>query len=137
MAVIEELVRGEENGSLSFGNYELASKTKKSDFEFKGDVYKVKTFKEITRLEKNEAFVFESTPGTAVTGFIQKANGVEFSVEGPETAQVIIGLEDEKEYDVYLDGVQVDRLKTNLGGKLAINIELGSAPVKVKIVKES
>ena len=29
MAVIDELIREEENGSISFGNHELTSKTKK------------------------------------------------------------------------------------------------------------
>ena len=53
MAVIEELIRKGENGTLEFGNYKLDAKTKLSDFEFQGDLYKVKTFKEITKLEKN------------------------------------------------------------------------------------
>ncbi len=48
MAVVEELIRKEEDGTLSFGNFELDTKKKLSDFEFEGDLYKVKTFKEIT-----------------------------------------------------------------------------------------
>ncbi|MCR5742649.1 MAG: endosialidase [Lachnospiraceae bacterium] len=136
MSVVKELIKVADNGGLSFGNFELEQKTKKSDFEFKGDIYKVKTFRDITRLEKNELFVYESEPGTAVSDFVMKADGVEFVVEGPETAQVIVGLEESTDYDVYIDGVQVDKLTTNLGGKLAVNVELGSKPVKVKIVKE-
>ena len=134
MGIIKELIKAQGNG-LSFGNYELAQKTKKSDFSFAGDIYKVKTFKDITRLEKNELLVYESEPGTAVTDFVMKADGVEFRVEGPKTAQIILGLEEEAEYDVYLGDVQVDRLRTNLGGKLSINVELGGKPVKVKVVK--
>ena len=53
MATIKELIRIEKSGGISFGNYELAAKTKRSDFEYNGDLYKVKTFKEITKLEKN------------------------------------------------------------------------------------
>ena len=49
MAVVKELIRTEENQSISFGNYELPQKSKVSDFEFQGDIYKVKTFKEITK----------------------------------------------------------------------------------------
>ena len=134
MGIIKELIKAQDNG-LSFGNYELAQKTKKSDFSFAGDIYKVKTFKDITRLEKNELLVYESEPGTAVTDFVMKADGVEFRVEGPKTAQIILGLEEEAEYDVYLGDVQVDRLRTNLGGKLSINVELRGKPVKVKVVK--
>ena len=51
MAVIKELIRKENNGSISFGNYELPQKTKLADFEVNGDLYKVKTFKEITKLD--------------------------------------------------------------------------------------
>lgn len=53
MSVVKELIRTEADGGISFGDYELAAKAKKSDFEHRGDLYKVKTFKEITKLEKN------------------------------------------------------------------------------------
>ena len=43
---------------------------------------KVKTFKEITKLEKNGMFVYESVPGTSVYNFVETADGVEFTVEG-------------------------------------------------------
>ena len=43
MAVIEALIQKEENGTLSFGNYDLETKTKLSDFEDNGDLYKIKT----------------------------------------------------------------------------------------------
>lgn len=66
MSVVKELIRTEENGKISFGNYELAQKSKVSDFEYNGDIYKVKTYKEITKLERNGMFVYESVPGTTV-----------------------------------------------------------------------
>ena len=50
MAAISELIRIENNGKLSFGDYTLASKAKLDNFEKDGDIYKVKTFKEITKL---------------------------------------------------------------------------------------
>ena len=62
MAAISELIRIENNGKLSFGDYTLASKAKLDNFEKDGDIYKVKTFKEITKLEKNGLFVYESIP---------------------------------------------------------------------------
>ena len=43
MAVISELIRTEENGKLSFGDYTLAAKAKLDNFEKDGDIYKVKT----------------------------------------------------------------------------------------------
>lgn len=134
MAVVKELLRVDQD-ALSFGNYELTAKTKKEDFEWKGDIYKVKTFCEITKLEKNGLFAYESVPGTTVSNFTEQAKGVDFSVEGPETAQVIIGLEEDCEYDVFLNDVQVDRLRTNVGGKLTLNVELENNPVHVRVVK--
>ena len=36
MGVVEELIRKDADGTLSFGNYLLDTKTKKSDFAFEG-----------------------------------------------------------------------------------------------------
>ena len=136
MAVIEALIQKEENGTLSFGNYELETKTKLSDFECNGDLYKIKTFKEITKLEKNGLFVYESVPGTAVHGLSETDKGVEFKVEAKEDAQITLELEAEKEYKVYIDGTNVGKMKTNLGGKLNLSVELSpEEEVSVKIVK--
>lgn len=52
MAIVKELLRTEEDGRLSFGDYTLASKTKLDNFEFEGDLYKVKTFSEINKIRK-------------------------------------------------------------------------------------
>lgn len=128
MAVINELIK-EENGALSFGNYELDSKTKLDGFEFKGDKYKVKTFKEITKLEKNGSFVYESVPGTAVHEFKASEAAVEFSVEGLEDSQITLELEAGKEYVTVIDGNSAGSVKTNLGGKLNLSVELNAGQV--------
>lgn len=136
MAVVEELLRTEADGALSFGNHKLDAKAKVEDFEHAGDLFKVKTYKSITKLEKNGMFAYESVPGTSVTHFVEEENGVNFRVEGEEDAQIIVGLEDNTEYDVFIDGTNIGRMKTNLGGKLNISIELaGAGEVAVKIIK--
>lgn len=81
MGVVEELIRKDADGTLSFGNYLLDTKTKKSDFAFEGATYKIKTFKEITKLEKNGTLVYESVPGSTVTKFKGNPDVVEFEVE--------------------------------------------------------
>jgi hypothetical protein len=124
VAVISELIREEENGALSFGNYELKEKTKQDGFKYNGDSYKIKTFYEITKLEKNGAFVYESVPGTAVHDFRATDKKVVFSVEGDKDAQITLELEPEKEYKVHVNEVYVGKMKTNLGGKLSISVEL-------------
>ncbi len=124
MAVIKELIRKESDGTLSFGNYEFDTKQKLSDFEFEGDLYKVKTFKEITKLEKNGLFVYESVPGTVVTGLKVTDDETIFSVEGLEDASITLELEPETEYKVYVDGTNIGKMKTNLGGKLVLSIEI-------------
>ena len=136
MAVISELIRSESNGSISFGDYTLNAKSKLDNFEHGGDVYKVKTFKEITKLERNGMFVYESVPGTAVTGFDAKNSGVEFQVSGSEDAEITVGLEEETNYEVSVGGVSVGQMKTNLGGKLTMSVELESEEnVTVKVTR--
>ena len=71
MPVIEELIKVEKDGSISFGNYELDTKAKLDNFDVNGDIYKVKTFNEITKLEENGNFVYESVPGSTVTDLLQ------------------------------------------------------------------
>ena len=122
MAVVEELIRIEENGTISFGNYKLEEKSKKSDFEFKGDLYKVKTCKEITKLERNGLFVYESVPGTAVNSFKVENGGVSFEVESDQNAQITVELEESTEYVMYLDGVNAGSMTTNLSGKLSLSV---------------
>ena len=123
MSVVNELINAQ-GESLEFGNYELGAKTKKDGFEFQGDIYKIKTFNEITKLEKNGMFVYESVPGTAVNHFQAGDTSVQFSVEGEKDAQITIQLEDEREYEVYVDGVSVGGMKTNVSGKLVLSVEL-------------
>lgn len=136
MSVIKELIRTEAGGGISFGNYELSTKSKLSDFEYEGDMYKVKTFKEITKLERNGMFVYESVPGTAVTDLKILENGITFTVEGAEDAQITVEMEEDTEYKVVLDGVNVGHMTTNLGGKLSFSVELEQAEqVEVQVLR--
>ena len=50
MAVVEGLIRIEDNGTISFGNYLLDTKSKLDNVEYNGDIYKVKTYCDITKL---------------------------------------------------------------------------------------
>ena len=136
MAVVKELIRTEENGGISFGNYELPAKSKVSDFPYQGDVYKVKTFKEITKLERNGMFVYESVPGTAVFSLEQDGSSMSFEVEGPEDAQITVEMEADTEYSISIDDEDACKMKTNLGGKLSFSAELeGDKAVYVEIKK--
>lgn len=136
MATVQELLRAEENGAISFGNHKLAAKAKVEDFEHAGDLLKVKTYNEITKLEKNGMFLYESVPGTSVVNFVETAVGVEFTVEGDVDAQLTIGLLEDTEYEVCVAGNSIGRMSTGLSGKLSLSVELaGAGEVAVKIVK--
>ena len=115
MAVVEELLRAESDRMISFGNHKLAAKAK---------------------LEKNGMFAYESEPGTSVNRFEETENGLTFTVEGDEDAQITVGLEEDTVYKVFVNGANVGEMKTNLSGKLSISVELASVgAVEVKIVK--
>ena len=137
MAAIKELLRTEADNTLSFGDYTLNAKAKVEDYEFAGNLYKVKTFKEITKLERNGMFVYESVPGTAVMDFEETADTVTFTVEGPEDAQITLGLEEETEYEIGIAGAVAGTMKTNLGGKLSLSVELeGVDSVDIKVSRK-
>ena len=135
MGVIDELIR-EDNNTVSFGNYELATKSKVEDFLHLGDLYKVKTFNEITKLEKNGMFLYESVPGTAVFDFEESDDGITFKVEGNKDAQITVGLAESTEYKVNVAGHDMGVMKSNISGKLSISVELQDAgTVEVSILK--
>ena len=137
MAVVDELIRQETNGSISFGNQKLETKEKVDNFEHDGDLYKVKTFKTMTKLERNGLFVYESVPGTSVLDFSENEKGVSFLVEGDEDAQITVGLTEDTEYVVYVADQNIGKMKTGLGGKLNLSVELaGAGEVKVDIVSK-
>jgi hypothetical protein len=136
MAAVKELLRVENDGTLSFGDYTLAAKTKLDGVEFQGDLYKVKTFQEITKLEKNGMFVYESVPGTAVENFAVSEEGVSFKVFGAAHAQFTIGLAEASQYEVYVNGASVGQMSTNLSGKLSASVDMDAEEgVEVKIEK--
>ena len=136
MSVVEELIRKEDNGTLSFGNYLLDTKTKKADFPFEGASYKIKTFNEITRLEKNGTMVYESDPGSAVTNFRGNKEVAEFEVEAAGDISFTLEMEPSTEYKLVVNGVSAGRIPTNLGGKLNASLELDDgSKASVKVIK--
>lgn len=130
MARVEELLRTEKDGTISFGDYTLASKTKLDNFEFEGDLYKVKTFSEITKLERNGMFVYESVPGSAVENFKATDTEVNFQISAPEDVNFTLELQPESEYEVLIGGAPAGKMNTNLSGKLSVSVELGEMRVR-------
>ena len=136
MAVVDGLIRIEDDGTISFGNYLLDTKTKLDNVEYNGDIYKVKTFKEITKLERNGMFVYESVPGTAVNNFSMEDGVVTMTVEGSEDPQITLELEPSTEYKVYVDGINIGSMTTNISGKLVLSVTLGGGnAARVEVIK--
>ncbi len=135
MSVVKDLLHSEQDGSLSFGNHELGAKEKVEGFKYHNKVLKVKTYKDITKLEADGELVYESVPGTSVNELTLTDDGMRFKVEGAVDAQITVGLEPDAEYEVYVSGSDAGKMKTNLGGKLSVSVELegcGVVPVEIK-----
>ena len=135
MGVIEELIRLENDNTLSFGNYLMDTKKKILDFEVDGDLYKVKTFREITKLEKNGKLLLESVPGATLHNFSLTEKKVKFLVESNEDVQILMELEAEREYKFIVDDVNIGKVKSNISGKINFSIEIKGQPVKVELEK--
>ena len=136
MSVVEALLYEGTNGSISFGDYTLAEKSKVENYEFSGDLLKVKTYQKITKLEKNDLFLYESVPGTTVKDFNEKEEGISFLVEGYQDTQITVGLLEETEYKVFIDNQQVGIMNTHLSGKINISIELEEGKVALVEIKK-
>ena len=92
---------------------------------------------DITRLEKNETFAYESTPGTVVTDYKETEDTLSFIVNGFQDTQIIVAVEDDTEYQVSVDDAVIENYETNLSGKIVISLELEPGCVKkVQICKK-
>ena len=90
----------------------------------------------MTKLEKNGLFLFESVPGTDVTDFEENENGMFFKVESDKDAQITVGLEENTDYDIEIDGKSIGKIKSNTSGKVSFSVELTAGDKKdVKIIK--
>ena len=59
-------------------------------------------------------------------------------MEGPEDAQITLELSEETEYEITIDGKSAGTMKTNLGGKLSLSVELeGADAVDIKVENEN
>lgn len=123
MAVVNEIIRVENDGALSFGNYELREKTKVIDFEVDGRLYKAKTFFEVTKLKRDGALVYESIPGTAVHNFKITDKDISFLVEGQGSSQITLELESNTEYKLTISDVIVGNVKSTSSGKLSFSVD--------------
>lgn len=136
MAAVSELIRKENGNVISFGDHTLDAKAKVEDFDVEGNLYKVKTFKDLTKLERDGLFVYESEPGTSVNNFEVSSGGVSFTVCGDKDAMITVGLKEDTEYNVNIAGKDIGKIRTNLGGKLSISVELeGKGEINVKVVE--
>ncbi len=135
MAGIQELIRVEQGNMISFGNHVMDSKRKIQDFEVEGDIYKVKTYSAMTKLEKNGRLLFESVPGTTVYNMTVDEDGMSFEVEGEDDAQITVELEADQEYKIFIEGVQVGKMTTNLSGKISFSADFATGNQKVDVKK--
>lgn len=124
MTANNTILQANDDGTLGFGNYTLAHKTKRDDFELAGDIYKVKTFKEMTKLEKNGMFVYESVPGSQVESFKMEVLETSFLLSALEDVQCILELEPNQSYEILIEGLSIGHMTTNVSGKLVISVEL-------------
>ena len=125
------------DGKLCFGDYSLAEKAKLDGFSHGGNIYKVKTFRELTKLERDGMFVSESEPGSRVCDFEQKKDGISFDVTGEQDAMITVGLKEDTSYEVFENGNSVGTMKTNLGGKLSLSVALSPDQKTTILIKES
>ena len=111
-------------------------KSRLSDsLEVAGNLYKVKTYKDITKLEKNGKMLLETVPGATIHNFDMGAKNIEFSVESDDDVQITMELEPEKDYKLLVDDVLVGKISSNIGGKVNFSVELNNNCSAVKIEK--
>ncbi|OON96968.1 MAG: endosialidase [Epulopiscium sp. Nele67-Bin005] len=122
MGVITDIIRINSDDTLSFGDYTLPTKTKKENFEVSGNFYKAKSFKEVTKLKKDNVLVYESLPGTAVHHFKVESEKVKFMLEGYAPTQITLELEPQTTYELKIDKKVISEVQTTATGKVNFSV---------------
>ncbi|ONI47020.1 endosialidase [Candidatus Epulonipiscioides saccharophilum] len=136
MAIVEELIRVNGDGSLSFGNYLLPAKDKIEDFVIDGVSFKAKTFNEVTKLKREGKLVYESIPGTAVHNFSISDDKVCFDIEGYAPTGITLELTPSTTYQFKVDDEEVALVKTSATGKVTLHIDAVENPQGVELIKK-
>ena len=135
MAVVAEVIRLEDNKTISFGDYLSSEKKKVNNFEVDGSSYKVKTYKELTRLEKNGILLIETVPGASIHKLSLNEKRVTFSISGFTDTKITLELEPETEYKIFIDSVNVGSMISNVAGKINFSNGLNDDLQTIKIEK--
>jgi len=134
MAVIGEIIRREDDGSISFGDYLSEEKKKVTGYEVDGDLYSVKTHQEVTRLERNGKLLLETVPGSVVHGFLITESKVRFALEGTDDTRVTLELAPDELYRVLIEETNIGNVRSNVSGKVVFSLDLDGAPKSIEII---
>lgn len=137
MPIIEQGLVLNQDKTLSFGNYEALEKIKVTDFNVDGNLYKVKTYKDVTRLSKNGNLLLETVPGATVHNFLVTENEASFLAEGTGDTLITLELLPNTNYSLFINDVNIDKIKTNLSGKINFSTTLSKDMQQIKIEKHS
>ncbi len=136
MGIIEKGIQVNADNTFSFGNHLATEKVKIDDFKIGEDVYKLRSYNEVTRFTKNHKLVFESTPGVTVHNVKLTDDLITFKVEAVKNPQITLELEPDVTYKINSNGHLVDEVKANsVSGKVSFSIELKKGTSEVIIAK--
>ena len=79
--------------------------------------------------------MLETVPGATVHNLLVQEKQTTFSIEGFEPTLVTLELEPETNYSIYINDVNIDKVKTGLSGKINFSMELNANPQSVKLEK--
>ncbi|MCL1995622.1 MAG: endosialidase [Defluviitaleaceae bacterium] len=135
MAVIKDGIQVQEDNTISFGDYQTTVKQKVDGFLFEGNSYSLRTYNEATRLEKNDEFLIETNPGTAIHNFYKKEKDeVVFVAEGYKSTNITVQLTAETLYRITAGKTKLGSMKSNSAGKLKFSVDLSNGkPLEILI----
>lgn len=133
-----KLIQVSSDGRLAFGDHQIREKQKQEGFEFAGDIYKIKSHDQVTRLEKNSRLLYESVPGTTVVNFDLQNDRLAFEVDGSEEdARLTVELEPKADYKIFVNQTQVGKVKANLSGKISLSVDFATGKQMIEFIKMS
>jgi len=135
MAVVDEIIRLEEDGTISFGDYLSENIKSEEKFKAKRSFYNVETNSEATKLTKSGKILFESAPGATVHNFSLESERASFGLEGVEDVRVAVLMNPAKLYRIKIDENVIGNKKSDAKGKLVFSLELDETVKQIEITE--
>ena len=132
-----EIITLEPDNTISFGNYHSDNKLKHENFQFEGNSYNIRTYKETTRLTKNKELLVETVPGSFVHNFHKENGQAFFGITSFANTNITVQLEEDTIYRISAGKHRMGSMSSGVSGKLSFALDLSDGKEQIVRIEKA